>query len=411
MYRGTVPPARDVVPAWVRIVPPAGGVPRGPPAWLSRALGALALVALVGGLIAGLLLLSGGPRSPDAATTACGTACGDQLMCSPAGTCVQCVDDVDCTGSVSGVCVGGTCRQGCTTSAACPAGAPKCAQGACVECTGNVDCGGGTPLCSAAGACVACIYAPTGTGIGCNRGRTCTPHGTCVSVCGTGNAGCAAPTPLCNATTLHCVACVVDTDCGAGQRCNAIGVCVACLSAGDCPLTSDGLPQCCTKTGTCAQVACAGLPNLSAEGKDRFMLSGIYGLNCAQGATSNSGSDIFWVPCDVSNPAQYWMYAPTTGGAATNGLHNSTLSTAWIVSPHDTSANPTPAKLGSASGAALELVAITPGTGFTIGYGTGNTAMYLQPGGAGSTLQWASGATPSTFVARYTDGRSCNCHS
>ena len=141
------------------------------------------------------------------------------------------------------------------------------------------------------------------------------------------------------------------------------------------------------------------------------MLSGIYGLNCAQGATSNSGSDIFWVPCDVSNPAQYWMYAPTTGGAATNGLHNSTLSTAWIVSPHDTSANPTPAKLGSASGAALELVAITPGTGFTIGYGTGNTAMYLQPGGAGSTLQWASGATPSTFVARYTDGRSCNCHS
>jgi hypothetical protein len=87
-----------------------------------------------------------------------------RLACSTANTCVQCTSTnfTSCSGAtpICDVLNGGTCAK-CATSDACKMNYPKLPvcltpAGTCVQCKVNADCSGATPGCSAANVCVAC---------------------------------------------------------------------------------------------------------------------------------------------------------------------------------------------------------------------------------------------------------------
>lgn len=128
---------------------------------------------------------------PCCAVTPGGACAGALPACGPAGLCVECVSNADCSGNTS-VCSGQTC----------------------VPCVDDADCAGapGGPVCAPSGACVGC----------------------------TSDAGCTAPFAKCLPATQTCVACVFDTDCGAAApACEpTTHTCVGCYEDSICPALS-----------------------------------------------------------------------------------------------------------------------------------------------------------------------------
>jgi hypothetical protein len=160
---------------------------------------------------------------------------------SPTGTCVQCVNDTQCTGGLHCSPTKNTCVQ-CATFADCPATAPTCnpttnvceagcsellcmgqavakhcnaAMTQCVQCRTSLDCPvSATPLCNAAGACVACTAMPGTTPAvdalcdAKTRGTQCVRTGANTGKCGacgpgTGTLVCPLP-QACEPATLLC---------------------------------------------------------------------------------------------------------------------------------------------------------------------------------------------------------------
>jgi hypothetical protein len=116
----------------------------------------------------------------------------------PDGSCVQCLDNIDC-GAAQPICDpdGFDCRAGCTSNAQCTGDTPICntTASSCVQCLGNSDCAPQPgKFCSGGGRCVECLS----------------------------NSDCPQAKPTCHAGA--CVQCFRPKDCPKSQGCNS-GVC------------------------------------------------------------------------------------------------------------------------------------------------------------------------------------------
>jgi hypothetical protein len=114
------------------------------------------------------------------------------------GRCVECGLISDCAGGET--CRAGRCELPCTTSATCPASAPRCDDGFCIQCDDGVGCAGSP------------------------AGPVCADH-TCVEC--RDDTTCSGATPRCDPVTRQCVACQKNADCPAARPlCDlAVGAC------------------------------------------------------------------------------------------------------------------------------------------------------------------------------------------
>ena len=155
----------------------------------------------------------------------------------PAGTCVACVADANCTSPGAAICdlTTHSCVAGCLTDLNCALDLPHpvCDVPAktCVGCLDSGDCGGGTPVCDGAT-------------------KTCVPG--CVTA-----ANCLDPLlPACDTTTNTCVACVDDSTCSdaIAPACDtSTNSCVACVDNASCtdatkPVCNTSVPICVVTT-------------------------------------------------------------------------------------------------------------------------------------------------------------------
>lgn len=159
---------------------------------------------------------------------------GTTPKCSPTSyTCVECLADTDCTTVTASKCSSNTCTP-CTSHSHCPfPTTSRCsiALAMCVECLSDSDCGGTKPRCSTStGACVQCL---SNTDCFSSAASSCS---------------------LVSPTANTCITCSQDQHCThiAGKnRCNTgLGECVECMENSDCPslYTSS---QCDHTTNTC----------------------------------------------------------------------------------------------------------------------------------------------------------------
>ena len=198
--------------------------------------------------------------------------------------CVQCLDSTDCT-SLSALNCDAThhCVAACTSDASCAKPTPRCqsSTGSCVACLSSADCvapqvcdpvqnvclspsattctkeqdcasNSAAPHCLAGvngkpGTCVACVVDTQ-----CAAGEICTQN-SCVQKQCLGDADCAAPTPRCTvgATPQLCVACLGNSDCPNGGTCQGDHTCLAATGCAHCQPPT---PACNTASNTC--VAC-----------------------------------------------------------------------------------------------------------------------------------------------------------
>ncbi|MBI5514732.1 MAG: carbohydrate binding domain-containing protein [Deltaproteobacteria bacterium] len=134
--------------------------------------------------------------------------------------------------------------------AACAGGTPVCtAAGACVQCAASSDCAGATPVCDAAGGvCVGCLAdaqcrAPT---------ARCLPSRRQCVGCLT-HADCGGATPRCDAATNRCAGCTTAEGCGgAAPLCLPSGACGVCTAA-DRSRCVGATPVCDTAAGACVR--------------------------------------------------------------------------------------------------------------------------------------------------------------
>lgn len=112
-----------------------------------------------------------------------GMTCDDGRVCR-ANVCItdECQSNASCD-QLAPYCIDppeGVCQEQCTDDSQCPGNGQAatdryCASGTCTECRDANDCSGSTPTCSAEGKCVACTqHAQCNTGV-------CTDAGTCAS--------------------------------------------------------------------------------------------------------------------------------------------------------------------------------------------------------------------------------------
>ena len=201
-----------------------------------------------------------GPRSCTAWCGAAGTQSCNAATCGY-GECVSsscCRADADCEGG--SYCEGTTCAARKENGAAC-SGANQCASGQCVD---GVCC---NSACD--GACDACNV--TGS------------VGTCAAVA-TGSAGSPSCSPyVCNGSSTRCpTACTADSQCIAGDYCNA-GACVPRLLSNG--ATCSAANQC--DSGNCVDGVCC---NSACGGScDACNVTGSVGT-CAAVATGSAGS-------------------------------------------------------------------------------------------------------------------------
>ncbi|MDX9720386.1 MAG: hypothetical protein RBU37_06550 [Myxococcota bacterium] len=179
--------------------------------------------------------------------------CGSDSDCNSAaprcllstGTCVQCLDDVDCDG---GKCSGlGVCRYGCDSDADCAPPTPSCntASGVCEVCAIDADCPVDNPHCTD-GTCVQCVASTD-----CESGA-CVDHA-CIAAC-TSDAQCAPR--ACDQERGRCVECTRDEHCtesSNGAHCSSLNLCVSCTADEHCAASSIGA-YCQLGWGSC--VAC-----------------------------------------------------------------------------------------------------------------------------------------------------------
>jgi hypothetical protein len=201
-----------------------------------------------------------GKCTPGDAGASSGPQCKPGQVCSPAGECVECVADKDCTGGNH--CFSGTCRTPCASDNACLAKNQLCDKtlGACVDCLNDKGCD--TLQYCKAGSCVADVCAQgvkscvgnsivectaNGDGIlppvACADGTQCVKSGT--------NATCEVPTlpdggkpPPASCADGKKNGTETDVDCG--------GACPKCADGLLCGVATD-----CT-SGVC-EAACTGL--------------------------------------------------------------------------------------------------------------------------------------------------------
>jgi MYXO-CTERM domain-containing protein len=158
------------------------------------------------------------------------------LNCATSGatTTTQCTSNAQCTGSTP-ICdsASHTCRACVATD--CSGTTPICDAfaGSCRACVAT-DCSGTTPICDAiAGSCRACVAGDcSGVTAVCDA-----PSGQCVQCDATNHSACVTPTAVCDANMLTCRGCIANSECSTSTNhvCNtASGVCVACVSDGDC---------------------------------------------------------------------------------------------------------------------------------------------------------------------------------
>ena len=208
--------------------------------------------------------------------------------------CVQCLDQADCT-NLSALNCDAThhCVASCASDASCAKPTPRCqvSSGSCVACLTSADCvtpqvcdpvqnvclfpsattcnkdqdcasNGAAPHCKpgsngSPGTCVACLIDTQ-----CAAGEICTAQNTCIQKQCLGDSDCAAPTPRClvGATPQVCVACLANADCPNGGICQKDHTCVA---ATGCALCQPPTPACNTTTNTC--VACVSPKDCAAS--------------------------------------------------------------------------------------------------------------------------------------------------
>jgi MYXO-CTERM domain-containing protein len=136
---------------------------------------------------------------------------------------------------------------------------------ACFPCTGPADCSGAFPICSTAGACVACDGDNgSGSPAACPASApACTVDGSCVQCTSTNTSACSSTTAACDLATNTCAACNGDNGSGAPRSCPTSaaraclpdGSCAAC-SATNATACSGTSPACDASSHTC--VACNG---------------------------------------------------------------------------------------------------------------------------------------------------------
>ncbi len=188
-------------------------------------------------------------------------------LCNQAtGLCVECLQPTDCSYADPG-CHAGTCGF-CVSAAEC---LPHqvCSGGFC-QCQGNSGCGGSTPVCGDAGICECtgssdcgsgqvcdnlnfvygnCVASCTGNAAACTNGNTdCSPAGICVPCLSNGECADAGMGKFC--TPLGCAQCTADSQCSvldAGTP-YCFNICVQCRTAADCPASNKG---CNAATATC----------------------------------------------------------------------------------------------------------------------------------------------------------------
>lgn len=203
---------------------------------------------------------SDGAAKPASTSCVAGTISG---LCNAAGVCITCTVGpctsnpnsacrdgvIDCTsgsavctdGAPKGAgtaCTGGVCN-GSGTCAACTAGA-ACSSNPGAPCrTGSVSCGTGVAVCNdtgnagPGGSCgtnVVCSGA--GTCVACSAGQACSTN---PNPCRTGTIACTSGAPVCADTATN----VADRTLCQGTRTCLSGVCSACVTAADCPATSN----------------------------------------------------------------------------------------------------------------------------------------------------------------------------
>ncbi len=217
-----------------------------------------------------------------------GFVCNDDggNVCDGAGNCVECVDDVQCSG---------TPRPYCNTST-----------NTCVRCLTNGDCDDRndctTDRCTASNTC---SNRNVSAGTSCSGG-VCDGAGACVE-CRT-NTHCDDGNPCtfdtCSSGTCSNVNRMAGVSCPGGGVCDGAGACVECLGDGDCNDGNECTTDTCTASNTCSNPPVAT------------------GTSCSGGVCDGSGS---CVPClrDSMNP----RVSPDSGCDATTPVCDTTNGT------------------------------------------------------------------------------------
>ncbi len=169
----------------------------------------------------------------DPATQQC-VGCLSSASCSPVApncdpathTCVHCVANNQC--AAGSVCVNQACVPGCTATQPCAAGSVCGPGGTCVQCVNDAQCSGATPRCSIANnTCVACL---PGASDNCAPGQYCRADFVCERGCKTG-ADC--PSGVCLADH-SCGGCTLDAHCSAAKVCQGGSCIAACSNSNPC---------------------------------------------------------------------------------------------------------------------------------------------------------------------------------
>ncbi|MBN2573332.1 MAG: hypothetical protein JXP73_02090 [Deltaproteobacteria bacterium] len=167
----------------------------------------------------------------------------------------------------------------CAIDRDCSAPTPYCLDNRCVACRTSAECQGGTPICSAAHACVSCAQAPASCPA---SAPVCEPSsGRCVEC--VANADCKAPTqPICDGASHACVPCTRDEQCAGGGP----AVCLYHLD-GRCATDAETVYVVSSQTAACSDTAAAagsalvpyctvqkGVLAAKAKGKSLVVLAG-----------------------------------------------------------------------------------------------------------------------------------------
>ena len=202
-----------------------------------------------------------------------GNGCPNPLFCTSTdatiGQCVECLGDSDCGGPTSGkVCDPSTdkCVDGChPTGNGCPVGdactSTDATIGQCVDCLQDSDCGGamsGKVCDTTKSTCIDGCHTP---GNGCPNGQECSSTdatiGICVECLQDSDCGGPGSGKVCDTNTSKCIDGCKGTnegDCPQGEVCTSmdttIGQCVECLTDTDCGDANSG-KVCDTSTSTC----------------------------------------------------------------------------------------------------------------------------------------------------------------
>lgn len=225
----------------------------------------------------------------------------DSLQCGDDGCCRSaCTDSSSCTDEQE--CVNHVCRDvgaGCTSSAECPhESAPVCDStiGVCVRCTENNQCPAGS-LCENHGcspSTAACTVDLDCTIPDLPRCDTTVQGGVCVACLSSGDCTTEGDSCVGNVCLHATTGCIWDGDCrqnAHGAHCSASGECVACNNNDDCPLGSAcQADHTCTSSTACVADASCPPDKPHCRPTDHFCAECATNSQCASGRTCRNGN-------------------------------------------------------------------------------------------------------------------------